>query len=199
VSIHFHLDGVDDEIPGGIMNPFKKIEAAANIAVIALVGLFGWTVLRGNFAPSSSPNLVAQPSGPKVGLSLNQSPLKDVTWAKNKSTLVLGLQTTCHFCTKSGPFFQKLAATASGNTKIVAVLPQTVEQSKQYLSGLGVHVDEIRSTTLASISVSGTPTLMLVDDKGVIRNVWVGKLPDEQQAEVLAAVAPTRSAHLRGL
>jgi hypothetical protein len=159
--------------------------------------LFGWTLLRDNFARSATPSATRQPAGPKVGLNLNQTPLKDINWAGNKNTLVLGLQTTCHFCTESGPFFQKLAAAASGSTRIVAVLPQTVDQSKEYLSKLGVHVDEIRSAPLSSINVSGTPTMMLVNDKGVVRNVWVGKLPEAQQTEVLNAIAPAAATRTR--
>ena len=180
------------------MDLFKKIEAAANIAVIVLVALFGWTVFHGGAANTSAASPVGQPAGPKIGLNLNQTPLKDVNWAGNKSTLVLGLQTTCHYCTESGPFFQKLALAAAGSTKIVAVLPQTVEESKEYLSKLGVHVDEIRSDPLSSIRVSGTPTMMLADGKGIVKNVWVGKLPEEQQTEVLSAIAPARSTRPTG-
>ena len=180
------------------MNLFKKIETAANLATIMLVSLFGWALLRGNFVRQSASTTTGQSSGPKVGLNLNQTPLKDINWTGNKSTLVLGLQTTCHFCTESGPFFQRLVVAASGSAKIVAVLPQSVEESKQYLSKLGVHVDEIRSAPLSSISVSGTPTMLLVNDKGVVRNVWVGKLPEQQQSEVLSTIGPTGSARLSG-
>lgn len=181
------------------MDLFKKIETAANVAVIVLVALFGWTVFRGNPRSTSAASPVGQPAGPKIGLNLNQTLLKDVSWAANQNTLVLGLQTTCHFCTESGPFFQKLTVAAAGSTKIVAVLPQTVEESKQYLSKLGVHVDEVRSAPLSSIGVSGTPTMMLVDNKGIVRKVWLGKLPEEQQSQVPSAVVPARGSHPGGL
>lgn len=182
------------------MNLSKKLESAANVATIVLVVLVGWTLLRANFAPSPVAGANGQqPPAPKVGLNLNQTPLKDINWATNKNTLVLGLQTTCHFCTDSAPFFQKLALAASGNTKIVAVLPQTVDESKQYLSKLGVRVDEIRTAPLSSINVSGTPTIMLVNDKGVVKNVWVGKLQEEQQTQVLTAIAPPGGARQGGL
>jgi hypothetical protein len=171
------------------MSVFRKIEAGANIATIALVGILGWAVFRGSFAGSSVASTPSQPSGPEVGLNLTRSSLKDVDWAANKNTLILGLQTTCHFCTESSPFFQKLQPVASGSTKIIAVLPQTVQESKQYLAKLGVHVDEIRSAPLSTISVNGTPTLLLVDNKGTVRNVWVGRLTDDRQSEVLSAIS----------
>ena len=173
-----------------------KIETGANLAVIVLVALFAWTVVRGRTDVTAGPTQV---SGPKVGLNLNQGALKDVNWSGNGRTLVLGLQTTCHFCTESGPFFQKLPSAASGNTKIIAVLPQSVEESKKYLQKLGVRVDEIRSAPLSDINVAGTPTLMLVDGKGLVKNVWVGKLPDEKQSEVLSAIAPKAPSRIAGL
>ncbi|MBZ5522872.1 MAG: hypothetical protein LAP21_11600 [Acidobacteriia bacterium] len=45
------------------------------------------------------------------------------------------------------------------------------------LKGEGVAVDEIRQTPLNEIEVSGTPMSLLVDSGGVVRIVWVGKLP----------------------
>lgn len=172
------------------MNSLKTIEVSANVATIALALFLGWTALHGSFTRLATSGQAAsvQLSGPKVGFDLKQTPLKDINWAGRTETLVLGLQTTCHFCTESAPFFQKLVSAGSGRVEIVAVLPQSVDDSTKYLSKLRVHVDEIRSASLSSIGVIGTPTMMLVDDKGLVRKVWVGKLPDERQAEVLAAI-----------
>lgn len=84
-------------------------------------------------------------------------------------------------------FFKKITGAAK-DTRIVAVLPQTVDESRQYLEKLGVRVDDLKSAPLAAISVGGTPTMMLVDSKGIIRNVWVGKLSNDRQSEVLSAI-----------
>jgi hypothetical protein len=86
------------------------------------------------------------------------------------------------------PFFQKLVGASKG-TKIVAVLPQSIDDSRQYLAKLAVTVDDVKSAPLADISVGGTPTMLLVDGKGIVRNVWVGKLPEDRQSEVLSAIA----------
>lgn len=175
------------------MNISKHIETGSNIATITLAALLGVILVRGgipregNSATFSSGRQV-QPA-PRIGLDLAKSPIS-VDWAANKRTLVLGLQTGCHFCTESAPFFQKLAAAAAGGTKIVAVLPQSLGDSKQYLAKLSVHVDEIRSAPLADITVIGTPTMLLVDGKGIVRNVWVGKLSEDRQSEVLSAIEP---------
>lgn len=170
------------------MNLSKSLETGANFATIALAGILGWAVIHGGIArPVASAASARQPSGPRVGMDMSKNNL-GLNWAANGRTLLIGMQTTCHFCTDSAPFFQKLAAASKG-TRIVAVLPQSLEDSKQYLAKLAVTVDDIKSAPLADIAVSGTPTMLLVDGKGIVRNVWVGKLAEDRQAEVLSAIA----------
>jgi hypothetical protein len=38
----------------------------------------------------------------------------------------------------------------------------------------------------SKIKVPGTPTLLLVDNQGKVLDVWVGKLDESRQREVLA-------------
>lgn len=60
--------------------------------------------------------------------------------------------------------------------KLLALLPQSVMEGKQYLEKLGVPVDDLRQVQLQSIGVTGTPTLLLVDSTGTVVDVWAGKL-----------------------
>lgn len=160
----------------------KRIEIAANIAIIAVAALLG-IVLFKNY-------LVAKPQekAPSVEYG-NQAKntkisIPDVDWHENGQTLVLAVSSVCHFCTESGPFYQQLAK-AHGRTHLLAVLPQPVEEGKRYLETLGVAVDEIKQSSLNAIDVRGTPTLLLVNSDGVVTNSWIGKLQAEQEAEVL--------------
>jgi thiol-disulfide isomerase/thioredoxin len=99
---------------------------------------------------------------------------------------LLALSTTCHFCSESAPFYQQLAKERGSNTRIVAVLPQSVSDSKDYLNNLGIFVDEVKQESLNTINVRGTPTLMLVNGDGVVVDEWMGRLSVEQEAEVLS-------------
>ena len=56
------------------------------------------------------------------------------------------------------------------------------------MSGEGVHVDQIQQVPPASIGVRGTPTMLLVDSKGVVTRVWTGKVQDAEQENVLAVL-----------
>lgn len=71
---------------------------------------------------------------------------------------------------------------------MLAVLPQPIGDAQKYLSNAGVHVDEVRQVPLNTLGVSGTPTLLLVNEVGVVTDVWVGKLQPNQETQVMAAV-----------
>jgi hypothetical protein len=114
----------------------------------------------------------------------------DVNWTESKQTLLLVLRDGCHFCSDSAGFYQRLAKDrgVSANTRLIAVLPGDVDDSRRYLDGLGVPISEVRQAPLSKLGVSGTPTLLLVNDKGVVTKSWIGQLPTEKEEEVIAAV-----------
>jgi hypothetical protein len=101
---------------------------------------------------------------------------------------VLALSTTCHFCSESAPFYQRLKQQKPDNVYLVAVLPQPVEDSRNYLNKLGVETNDVVQGSLSSIGVSGTPTLLLVDKTGSVAGLWVGKLSDSDAARVIEQI-----------
>ena len=119
--------------------------------------------------------------------------LPDVDWAKNKRTLVLAISTQCHFCTESAPFFQRIEKERAKDLKLVAVLPQPVDDGRNYLEGEGVHVDDVKQAALNTIGVNGTPTLLLVDGNGTVAQLWEGKLQPDQEGSVLAVLRKNAS------
>jgi thioredoxin-related protein len=160
----------------------KKIEVGANLAIIVVALLLVGVLIKPflPFQTTSNPDGVALAVGAKV-------PLTNTDWAKNGRTMLLVLSSQCHFCTESAPFYQRLAKERAtvNNVRLVAVLPQTVSDGQQYLSKLGITVDEIKQSSLDSIGVSGTPTLILADNTGTVSGAWVGKLQADKEAEVL--------------
>ena len=63
-----------------------------------------------------------------------------------------------------------------------------MDEGRKYLEGQGVQVDDVKQATLNSIGVIGTPTLLLVDGKGTVAQVWEGKLKPDQEGGVLAVL-----------
>jgi thioredoxin-related protein len=112
--------------------------------------------------------------------------VSSVDWSKNEKTLVMAVSSTCHFCTESAPFYRDIRARTRVHT--IAVLPQSVYEGRNYLSSLGVQVDEVLQAPLNSIDVNGTPTLILVGRDGTVIRTWLGKLPPDLEKEVLLSV-----------
>ena len=175
---------------------FQYVQFSANIATIIIAVLFGVFVVRNFVADSSvppripataAPGTSAQAPVPKTTPVGQTIPLENVDWAKNKKTLVLYVSATCKYCTESAPFYQKLIQERSSNdVKFVAVMPQPVAEGREYLNKLGVKIDEVYQSPLQSIGVRSTPTLLLVDNTGVVTDSWVGKLQPERENQVRA-------------
>lgn len=160
----------------------KKIEIAANIAILiaafAVVAFFVRNYVAGR--TNNPPSIAA---GEKFAL-------KGVDWQSSEKNLVLAVSTTCHFCTESAPFYRTLVDQCrQSHVHVVAVLPQPPAEAQAYLANEGVAVDEIRQSPLADLEVRGTPTLLLVDRAGVVRNVWVGKLAERAEKELISRLS----------
>lgn len=174
----------------------KKTELFISISVIVLsVFASEYLIHKYIFAASTAPEAI-QSTKPEITrgarkrapLDVKSVPL-DVNWSERSKTLILALQTSCHFCNESAPFYKRLISSAEGkNVKLVAVLPSNVEESRDHLNKLGLSSLDVKTASLDSIQVEGTPTLILVDDKGEIIDSWVGKLPPETEAEVIRRV-----------
>ena len=161
----------------------KRIELIANVSII-VVAIVICAALARRFL-SKPPAQQSDASGIVAGTKIN---LPDEDWAKNGKTLLLALSTNCKYWLANASFYQRLASTAtsSKNTKLVAVLPQGTEQSREYLSGLKVAIEDVKQASPVSLGVRVTPTLILVNSAGIVTNSWVGQLPPDKETEVLA-------------
>lgn len=180
---------------------FRNVQFLANLATIVIAVLLSFIVIKQYILPNSDTrnsniNLESGKSSATPALAPNSKekvnpvgktvPLEKVNWKENKRTLVLYLSDTCRFCTESGPFYQKLVEKNSDDKiKLVTVLPQSVDEGKQYLEKLGVGIKDVHSSSLASIGVRSTPTLLLVNEDGIISEMWIGKLSNDKEEELL--------------
>jgi hypothetical protein len=164
-------------------NLSRRLEVAANVAIIVVAILVCFVVVK-TYLLGGSARPQQQSPAPATGSKVS---VPDVDWGKNRRTLVLVLQKGCHFCAESAPFYQRLVRDTAGREglRLVAVLPQQVDEGKQYLNDLGVLIDEVRQAPPNDLGVRGTPTLLLLDGSGVVTDSWVGKLTPEKEDEVL--------------
>jgi len=159
----------------------KKFELVVNILIVIVVVFLVGIFIRQYFLPGSQ--TVSRPKFPIVGAKVS---IADIDWPKSNRNVLLVLSKGCIYCRESAEFYKKLIQQAHGkNVQITAVLPQPKEEAEKYLSELGISGVEIRQSQLDSLNVGGTPTIIVADDKGVISDVWIGKLSSNEETEVV--------------
>jgi len=161
----------------------RRIELIANVCIIVVALVICGALVKRFLL--KSPSTAREVPGVAAGTRIN---LTDVDWAKNGRTLLLVLSTNCKFCSTSAPFYQNLASRAESThgAKLIAVLPQELKQSREYLKSLNVSIDDVKQAQPASVGVRATPTLLLINSAGIVTNSWVGQLPSDKETEVLA-------------
>jgi thioredoxin-related protein len=164
----------------------KWLDRTASIAVIVAVVVFLVVVARNEFfAPRPQP----QPN-PEKDLAGKTISLPGVAYTYGQDSLVLVVSTKCHFCQDSLAFYKQLTEKLHGKLDIIAVLPEPETEAKKFLADAGVQTEHVVKAVPNSLGVRGTPTVLLVDDKGKIKNVWVGHLDEAGQKQLLSTVLP---------
>lgn len=162
-----------------------KIEGTANVciavAAVLLLVTFSWRFSGCN--PPSRSQRTPIPQGAMIKLP-------DFDWSGSPQTLLLALSTDCAYCTFSTSFYRRLVkqAEVTRNTRLIAVLPQAIHESREYFAKHDLRIDSLRQAVPASFGVNGTPTLILVDSSGVVIQSWGGMVPPEVETEILAFI-----------
>ena len=162
----------------------KKLDGYANIAFIVITLLLGVLLIKqyvfSNAAKTASATHTHNISvGAKVFIP-------EVDWSTSKQTLILAVKPSCVYCNLSAPFYQKLSKEKDGlGLRLIAVLPDTTFDGQKYVDELGVSVNEIKNVAFKSIGITMTPSLILVDEAGVVQGIWRGKLTPDRESEVL--------------
>ena len=167
--------------------PPKKgaLDTAANIAIILVCAVAALVLVRNQFFPPRPPG-----APPQVEKGEQFAALKGAVPEGATRALVVAVSPTCHFCNDSLPFYKRLVDERNQKgsaVKFVAAVPTDdakAPESDKFVNA-GVKPDNVVHIDFSSIKVPGTPTLMLVDNTGKVLNVWVGKLDDGGEKEVL--------------
>lgn len=167
------------------------VQMAANGATLIVACLLSIVLIKTYFLPGAPPQpIVGTTAQTTVSVGNNLKPqLPDVNWTANGETVLLALSTHCHFCTESTPFFRQLSEKPGRTFKIVAVLPESSAEAQTYLTREHVRVDQLKQMSLDKLGVIGTPTMLLLDKRGIVTKSWVGKLSQEEQGQALKAIS----------
>ena len=163
----------------------KKLTIAANVAIIFVAVIVAITYAK-SWKQSQSSNVESVNSRALIG---KQFPIAQ-SWGTYRKTVVLALSVGCPYCSASAPFYQRLTAyAASHQVNVVALLPQSKEEGSQYLQQLKLNIPVVGDVDFQQINVSGTPTLFLVDGKGLVQEVWRGQLHENGEDKVLSTLS----------
>jgi peroxiredoxin len=152
---------------------------AVAAVVVAGVMVLQYIDRRAQLDPNATGYKVGDDIGVIEGLDFSTAP----------QTLLMYVRSTCGFCTKSMPFYQRLLEESrSSDVRIVAVGSEEQETINDYLVSHGVRVHGVVSVTAGAIRSPGTPTLILVNREGKVEKVWQGQLmrKAEEDAVVVA-------------
>ena len=166
----------------------RNLEIITNLAVL-IVCLTGMAMLLrvGVMGHLSDPKSVA---GHPEALKQGQIFRANSTLGISGPALVLALSTTCHFCAESLPFYKRLEEThrGPGAPPIVLIFPDSKSDVDTFLRDLSPStLAVLTGQDFSAIGVAGTPTVLLLDAKGVIQKVWRGKLSTEKEREIMDA------------
>jgi len=164
----------------------KKLSSAAKFgiliaAVVVVGGVFEWL----SVSPEKPKKKTASYEG-QIAVG-NKLSLPGEDWAANGETLVIAMQVGCDYCEEMAPFYKELTDRLAGrkDLRIVAVLPQPLDESQDFLKGAGLDIADVKQAELKSISVKGTPTVIVVDQTGTVTDTWLGVMSADQKSALM--------------
>lgn len=165
----------------------STLEVSTSIAVLLVAVAALSTLAITFFVKPASPNF--RP-GLEKGKALGQ--VSNLDYRSSEETLLIALNTNCSYCRESLPLYRKLSATQPQGNKslrIIALFPNRAEEVARYVKENQLVVDTIANVDFASLPVSGTPTMILVNNRGEVKDFWVGKLAATEADEFVRSLS----------
>lgn len=162
-----------------------KLETATHVFLIGICCLAGGLLIEQRFfsgpepGPATAPNLVGR-----------ELKLPGADWQSAPVSVLLQISSTCHFCNDSMPFYRQLVAArqaAGAKVPVIVASADAVAVMQQHLADQQVSVDKVLHSRLEGFGTV-TPTVYIVDSKGMVRRVFVGELDPSGEKELLSIV-----------
>jgi hypothetical protein len=134
---------------------------------------------------ASNHNVSAPTRRPIIGSKIA---ISGEAFANHESTLILALQENCHFCSDSAGFYQYLEHVALSKKGLHLMIIMPRQNMHEYITKLRLKVEDIKTTPFDILNIGGTPTLILVDNNGIVRKAWIGRLPSPMEDDVLSTL-----------
>jgi peroxiredoxin len=162
-----------------------NLELGANVVIAIAIVVVAVVIVKRYASPPTTPASLPRIN---IGERLN---VPNVDWEQNKKSLVFFLMKDCKYCKSTAPFYRQLIEDASKrNVQRLAILPNSVEEGKKYVESLGLPIENVQTGALTSYKIPGTPSVLFVDRRGIVKSVWIGAEPgrDKEMRDELVAL-----------
>jgi hypothetical protein len=163
----------------------NTLEIATNVAVLLAATAFLTALSWGFFVKQKSP---AKSSGFRKGAPAPTLP--HVDYAGAPKTLLIAMNTRCHYCTESISFYNSLIERRPG-TRVLAVFPNDEAEVKEYVRQQRLGLEAVGGVNFRALQIESTPTMILIGSDGKILDFWIGKLSTTNEALVTAVMTPS--------
>jgi peroxiredoxin len=152
----------------------------SNIVIVVLGLTWGILFVKNYFFPPLSNSLRAPHAGEII------ADIEGANFSQADRTLVMALKIGCGFCEESIPFYNRLAGLQMANTQFIAVFPDNPAEVSTFVEKHSLTIRTLAGVQLRGLGISGTPTLILVDNKKAIIKAWSGKLSPEGEEQLIS-------------
>ena len=169
------------------MKKLKNILDVTTNVVVVMFAVVAIGVLAKNYL---------LPRGPETRADIRKgSAFPEIEGADYKQfqrTLILALNVDCRYCSKSIPFYNRLAEARRENggqfNIIAAFINKEEERVKSYAQEKHLSVQTVAGVDADKLNIQMTPTLVLVDGAGKVLDSWRGVLQPDGEREVFDAL-----------
>jgi hypothetical protein len=68
---------------------------------------------------------------------------------------------------------------------VVAIFQERSDEIEEYLKANQLDIDYVAQVDFRSLNISGTPTMILVNTKGAVKDFWLGKLESAEADQLI--------------
>ena len=172
----------------------QSLDTVANVAAIVLCLVVCGLLAVQTVDKRRQARLVLSALPPVLPLGTVLQSSDDIDYGSRELTVLVGLSPSCKYCTESMPAFRDLERRlrgSRGQIGLVAVGLRSADTISEYLAANGVtgfrSISVTRQSHLAPL-VSRTPSVVIIDRKGMVRATWPGLITTERLADIIGEI-----------
>jgi hypothetical protein len=156
------------------------------VGIVAAAGAIV-VILNRTTEPNRPLQQVEQDAGPLMAIGSSIT-LSERILNNAPVSIILISSPTCHYCQASEPFHKRLSDAALRSGVPFYVLVPKGDQAKQYTATVGFPTNAVKEWKDINVLPEGTPTIAAVGPDGAVKRLWLGKVPNDIETEILTIV-----------